>query len=439
MPAKLDDRRELAAVQSAISGKTKEVRGLEQARDEAADVFRAAGITPEGMHQAPEYVALRDADEACQAASAALTEMKGVERTLLSAMSPSDIRHIDASGGSRRDEWTVEGFAASEGAKLAGEYATSKAKFGSITLFSASPDSQEQREDTVRLLASGQGDGRYLAAPVGSGDVDGAIPADRRGFIAPMLRQLRLTDLLPTGTTGSNSVDYVQVQTAPGQAVEVAENAAKPEANFVTVDATAPVRTIAEWKKLSRQSIADAAGLLTFIQQLISFDVRRRLDAQLIAGDGAGQNIRGLLNTTGIGVPAFVAGDDALMATQRAITATWLAEGQPTFVAVNPSVMQAIRFIKDTTGRYVYGSPATPDPNPRIWGLPAIVTTAMPTTHVLVGDSTQATLLVREGLTVRLSDSDADDFVSNRVTVLVETRAAFPVWRPGAFAKGALA
>jgi hypothetical protein len=55
-----------------------------------------------------------------------------------------------------------------------------------------------------------------------------------------------------------------------------------------------------------------------------------------------------------------------------------------------------------------------------------------------VGDSQSATVLVREGVTVKTSDADQDDFIRNRVTVLAETRVAFPIWRPSGFAKAPL-
>ena len=46
--------------------------------------------------------------------------------------------------------------------------------------------------------------------------------------------------------------------------------------------------------------------------------------------------------------------------------------------------------------------------------------------------------LLREGVNVRTSDSDQDDFTKNRVTLLAETRVAFPVWRPAGIAKSPL-
>jgi hypothetical protein len=45
-----------------------------------------------------------------------------------------------------------------------------------------------------------------------------------------------------------------------------------------------------------------------------------------------------------------------------------------------------------------------------------------------------ATLFVRERVHVLISDSDQDDFLRNRVTLLGEMRAAIAIWQPSCFA-----
>jgi hypothetical protein len=74
---------------------------------------------------------------------------------------------------------------------------------------------------------------------------------------------------------------------------------------------------------------------------------------------------------------------------------------------------------------------------PTIWGLQITRSRIIDQAAPLVGDSNGATLLVREGVNVKTSDADQDDFIRNRVTVLAETRVAFPVWRPNFFAQAA--
>jgi hypothetical protein len=68
-------------------------------------------------------------------------------------------------------------------------------------------------------------------------------------------------------------------------------------------------------------------------------------------------------------------------------------------------------------------------------GRPALIPSAsIAQGTALVGDfEIGAMLLIREGVNVLLSDSDQDDFIRNRVTMLGEMRAALPVFRPAAF------
>ncbi len=434
------DRDELRRIQAAAAAKRDEVKALDDARADAREKFTAKALDPVEASDSPEFKAAKDAMAAYTVAADELRKIEAVERGMLEMLGASietyeAARPEPACGVS--NTLTTSGLAASDEFRHLASYSSSKAKFGSINLFSAG-EGPEACEDTARMLATG-GDSRYLAATVDSADKTGAMTPDRRGIVVPALRKLRLLDLFVIGTTEANTVDYVQITTLPGQAAETAEGGAKPEASFVTADVSAPAATIAEWVKLTRQSLSDAGTLMAAITGLLTFDVRKRLESQMIAGNGTAPNMRGLLNTAGIGAPAFVAGDDKAACILRALTAVYLSDGDPNFVALHPTVMQDLRLMKaSTAGVYLYGDPASADP-PTIWGIPVVQSAAVPATTALVGDSMGATPLVREGVTARVSDSDTDDFTKNRVTLLVETRVAFPVWRPSAFAKAVFA
>jgi HK97 family phage major capsid protein len=243
--------------------------------------------------------------------------------------------------------------------------------------------------------------------------------------------------MVPTGTTDSSSVEYVQVTAIPSAAAETAPGAMKPEEAFTTVDASAPVRTIAGWIKLQKQALADVAGLESIIRALLPYDVKRRTEAQLLAGNGVGQNLTGILNTAGIGAPEADAGDNRADTILRSITAIFLADGDPNFVTLHPLDWEDLLLMRENeaerTGAYLYGTPAMPAA-PTIWGLAITQNRAVPQHKPLVGDSNSVSLLYREGMQVLISDSDGTDFRENRVTILAEVRVAAPVWRPSSFA-----
>lgn len=303
---------------------------------------------------------------------------------------------------------------------------SSKAKIGSALLGQLA-----SREQTMQ----------FLSAEVGSDNMQGAMPADRRGIISPNLKRLTLLDLIPTGTTDATLVEYVQVIAIPESSAEWEEGTQKPEVGFETQDADAPVRTIAGWIKLRKNALADVSGLRTLIGTLLPYDVRRRIESQMLVGDGEGQNLTGILNTDGIGAPEAVAGDNEADAILRAATVIVLSDGDPNFVALHPLTQQDLMLMRengrasdpDRSGAYLYGNPSALAA-PTIWGLAMSANRVVPSDSPLVGDSMAATLLVKEGVNVLVSDSDQDDFIRNRVTLLGEARVAFPVWRPSSFA-----
>jgi HK97 family phage major capsid protein len=273
------------------------------------------------------------------------------------------------------------------------------------------------------------------AGPVTSGDLAGAIRPDWRG-IQPF-RLPTLLDIFPTGTTDSNLIEYVQVIAIPGGADVVEEGAIKPESGLKLQDESSPVVTIAGWIKVNRNAMDDLSGLAAMINTLLPYDVRRKVIGQVIAGDGTGGNLRGIYETTGVGEPEAVAGDNLADAFLRAMTTVILSDSEPNFAALNPLTWQDLLLMKNANGNYIYGAPGSLPGGmvgQTVWGLTLTTNRMIPQDKPLVGDSMGAMILVREGVNVKTSDSDQDDFVRNRVTILAETRVAFVVWRPSAFA-----
>jgi HK97 family phage major capsid protein len=252
-------------------------------------------------------------------------------------------------------------------------------------------------------------------------------------LLPQLLRPLRLLDLLPVGTMDGNTFSYVVEGGSLDGATEVVEEAVKPQLAVTFTDATVQAQTIAAWMKLRKQSLADFAALRGVIDNRLRYSVQRRLEGQILAGNGSDPNLRGILNTSGIGAVDYAAGPVAdLILT--GITAVMLAEAQATGIVMNPLDWQGVLTAKNDSGDYYGGGPFSITPQV-LWGVPLIPSTVIPAGTVLVGDfALGAQLFIREGVQVLLSDSDQDDFIRNRVTLLGEMRAALAVFRPTAFA-----
>lgn len=405
-----------------------------KARDEAKEAFTKADPGDKRITEMKEFQDAEAAVKNLGEIDDELADLRLAEQGVLQMMgedpepsSNGHNGHIQIAPG-----WNASNIMGTESpymqAREQGLFASS-ARFGTIQMGQIAT-----RENAIQFLSELPG---APAGPVDSPATAGLIQPDRRGLIRPMLRPLRLLDLIPTGPTDSNSIEYVQITAIPNTSAPVAEGAVKPQAGITMADATAPVRTIAGWIKVNRQAMDDAAGLSTLINTLLPYDVRRKIEAQVIAGNGDGQNLSGILDQTGLGEPAFVVGDNIADAILRAMTVVILADHEPNFAALHPLDWQNLLLMRenntDRTGQYLYGGPGTMAAA-TIWGMAITPTTALAAGAPLVGDSMGATLLVREGVNVKTSDSDQDDFVRNRVTVLAEARVALPVWYPSAFA-----
>lgn len=436
-------RTSLAAEKATVKGAMKDV--------DLAEMSASDLVNSKAFKDAEEIVAKEGA------AQDEINSLESAENVILRML--GDGGNAAGQGAARTVNGTGEQSIGWNGHKLLGEsdtYSTLKssgdihsdAHFGTVGLGKVCTREEVGTYLNPRMAAA------LPTAPAGNIATDqGVVTPDVRGVFPPALLPLTLLDLIPTGTTDSNIIQYVQVAALPGYAAETAELAAKPQEGITFVDATAPVRTIAGYAKMARQALDDMAGLATLINTLIPWDVRRRLMNQMLFGDGTGQNLLGLANVAGIGAPASVAGDNVADGLLRAATTIVLSDGDPSFVALNPLTWLSILTTKATTNQYVFGdaqdlvagpdlgnAQAVPGRGNSIWGLQVVQNRLVPAAvgGPIVGDPIGAALLVREGVNIKTSDADQDDFIKNRVTILGETRVAFPVWRPTAFAKAPL-
>lgn len=256
---------------------------------------------------------------------------------------------------------------------------------------------------------------------------------DYYGILPQLQRPLTLLDLLPSGSMSGSNIPYTQEGGLFTGAAETAEGAVKPEAEITFTDAEAIARVIAAWMKMQKAALSDVPALRAVIDQRLRYLVLRRLEAQVINGNGTAPNLRGILQTTGIGTVAYNAAELVADQVLTGITNVLLADALADVIVMHPLDWAAVLKVKAGDGHYYGGGPFSVTPQV-MWGVNLLASQAVPVGHVLVGDmSIGATLFVREGIQVLFSDSDGTDFRENRVTLLGEGRFALPVWRPAAF------
>lgn len=310
------------------------------------------------------------------------------------------------------------------------------------------PDRASVKSDPIKLKSLFTG---------GSGTSAGAFVVPEQTGIIEMLgrRTLTMRDLISVRRTSSDTVEYVRqtAHTNAAAAVPEAQSAApidgttvtnvtgglKPEGSWTFERVSTSVKTIAEWVPVTKRALADAAQLEDLIRDELEADLAEAEENQILNGDGVGENLTGILNTSGIQTQAF--DTDIFTSVRKAVTkARVIGRVVPNGVVLNPVDVERVDLAREngTTGRFLGAGPFTMGPR-TLWGLPIVESEAIPEKTGLVGDFAKAVLWDREDATVTFSDSHADFFVRNLVAALGEERVAFGTTRPTAMVETTVA
>ncbi len=269
--------------------------------------------------------------------------------------------------------------------------------------------------------------------------VPGLIPATSKD------QPLTVLDLVDRRPISTNTVEWVREDSVPSGAVEVTEGSAKPESTWSVSLQQDTAATIAHFINITRQSLDDEVMIQGYIEGRLTYGLLKRLNGQILNGNGTAPNLRGILNTVGIGTyTAGTATEAAIVSIRKAKTVAQLSEYDPDAVVVAPIDWEAIELSVDNNGAWRVSDNAQVGASAQVWGLRVVVTTAMTGTvfgttggTFLVGAFKEgATLWERQSVTIFITDSHASNFTSNILTLLAELRAALSVWRPKAFVKG---
>lgn len=271
------------------------------------------------------------------------------------------------------------------------------------------------------------------------------VPSDRlAGIVTPAQRRLTIRDLLPVVRTTSNLIEFCRELVFTNQAgpqydssspTPHAEGAPKNESNITFELATSAVVTMAHWVGATKQVVADANGLVDYINSRLGYGLKLVEEDDLLNGDGTSGQLNGLINQA----TAFTGGatnQTRLDTILKAFLQVSLAEYEASGIVVHPGDWTEIRLAKDSQGRYLFSDPHSMEA-PRVWGKPVVPTQSIALGTFLTGAfDLAAAIYDREDMNMRISDQHADFFIKNLLAILVEERLALVVYRPTAIITG---
>jgi HK97 family phage major capsid protein len=302
-------------------------------------------------------------------------------------------------------------------------------------------------EDFNALQTRGRGIARIgrkavtniTSATTGTGGVGvGIQPTRVPGIVADPERQFVIRDLIMPGRTGSNAVEFVQESGFQNMAaIQATEGAAKAQSDISFALKTTNVVTIAHWFRASKQVLSDIPLLQSYINGRAIYGLKYKEEEQILAGNGVGGNMLGLIpQASAFNNALRKAGDTKIDTLRRAILQVRIAEYRASAIALNPVDWADIELTKDSTGSYIWVNVQEGGAQ-RLWKLPVVDSNAVPEGEFLVGAmNIAAQIFDREEAAVEVSTEDGDNFRTNMVTIRAEERLAMAVYREESFVHG---
>lgn len=260
-------------------------------------------------------------------------------------------------------------------------------------------------------------------------DVDKTVPA------LPTRRAA--ASMLGAATVNGNAISYFVEKEDEGNVAVVGENGKKPQLHISYEEKSASLKKIAGFIKETSEIIEDADFLASAIQNKLLYRLYKAEDKEVVTT---------ILSTSGIQTLEYDAKGKNAIAEAVASAKVKIATGsayEADGVFMNPEDVLALRLAKDDNGQYygggfltgAYGNGDIHSVD-TIWGLPIFETTDVEKGTVLVGAFKPcATVYRKNGVNVSVSNSNEDDFIHNRVTVLAEERFVPVVTVPAGIVK----
>ena len=249
-------------------------------------------------------------------------------------------------------------------------------------------------------------------------------------------RKVHVRSLLPVGSISQGLFTFPLETGGEGAPAAQTQGSSKAQVDFDITMTNAPAQVIAGYVKISRQMLDDVPAMTSFLQQRLLEKYLVAEDAQLLSGNGTAPNLTGLTTVASAFSGAATVDVEQLV---QSIAQVEASNYTATGILINPTDWANIINTKNVNSAYsLPGSTiVTTNGQLSIAGIPIYTSTAIAADKFLVGDwSMGAQIMQRDGISVRFSEFDGNNFVENMITVRVEARIAFPIYYAGAFCYG---
>jgi HK97 family phage major capsid protein len=299
-------------------------------------------------------------------------------------------------------------------------------------------------QDNVKFTVKAAGD-MSIDNNVTSGQVPQAFRVP--GLNAVASRQVRIFDLVSTGSIGSNLVEWVYQANKDGSAGQTAEGGAKNQIDFDLTVGSQKVEKTTAYITVTDEMLDDVSYMAAEINNELTRELLKAVESGIYSGDGNSPNLNGIYTVaTAFSAPSDLVGFvdnaneiDVLVAASTQIKVA--DQSVPNAIMMNPIDVAKLKLIKvsSTDKRYVDRLVESAGML-MLDGIPIIESTVVTAGTYLIGDFTKANVLTKQGITIEIG-YNADNFVKNYKTIRAEWRGVCYVKNNDrtAFVKGTFA
>jgi HK97 family phage major capsid protein len=253
--------------------------------------------------------------------------------------------------------------------------------------------------------------------------------------------RLSVLDFVPQIPTTQSAVKFMRETTFDDSAVaEKSEGGTYGEADLDLTEVSLPVEKIPVWLPITDEQLEDVPQAEAYVNSRLVYMARKRLNTQILQGDGSTPNLEGTENVSNIQTQALGADPipDALYKLFVKIQddtdgATSGGDADPSAVFIRPSAWQDVALLRTADGIYIWGHPSQTGPR-TIWGVPVVTTNAVSSGSAVTGDyAAHSYLAVKRGIDVQVTNSHSTFFIEGKQAIRADMRVCMVHLRPSAF------
>ncbi|GAA1732979.1 phage major capsid protein [Microbacterium paludicola] len=238
-----------------------------------------------------------------------------------------------------------------------------------------------------------------------------------------------LLEVLKSTQRGTPRWEYLRQTAFTNNAAIVAPGAEKPTSVITLDKETGELQVIAHLTEpVDKFLLEDNDTLVSFITSQMLYGIARKLEAEVLAGDGTAGHLTGLLNTTG--TQAQTAGADPITTLRLAATQLEVLGYSADVFILNPNDWAGIETARATSGSFDLGGPIDRAAR-KVWGSQVITSTGVPAGTALALDLDAATI-DHDTRGVQVEWDRSQGFKTNELIARVEGRFGLSVYRPDA-------